>query len=77
MYAIEDFVTNGNIKELLYIRDYKCTELNLNDVGYLLKVLCTDWWMARPIVYLVYQFYKIKQWGFGSNIWNLTPPKNI
>ena len=41
-YAVDDFVRCGNIKDLLYIRDYKCTKLELNEINCLLKVLCTD-----------------------------------
>ena len=29
-------------KDLLYIRDYKCTKLELNEINCLLKVLCSD-----------------------------------
>ena len=36
------FVRCGNIKDLLHIRDYKCTKLELNEINCLLKVLCTD-----------------------------------
>ena len=40
--AVDDFVRCGNIKDLLYIRDYKCSKLQLNEINCLLKVLCTD-----------------------------------
>ena len=41
-YAVDDFVRCGNIKDLLYIRDDKCTKSELNEINCLLKVVCID-----------------------------------